>query len=143
MNKTKFWTSLILAILAIGAAWFTYPRHPHGIERLTRIASGHPYDWGDYAWVTSDTVLLWESSASREMLLTIPPKRSDISWPDYLKRHREIYPKGNVSEAEVRHAYNAGMILPEKASPRMVRAQMTGDVYKSPHWDEPNVLAHR
>lgn len=74
----------------------------------------------------------------RELLLTLPIKQTQgLPFEDYLKSYRERFPDSNETDESVRDFYNKGVYIP--AIGRLTSKQ---EGYRSPHFDERNILAH-
>jgi len=74
----------------------------------------------------------------REVLVTIPSNPS-MPFAEYLAAYRERFPNTRADEAMIRNYWQAGHGLP---APGVVSGKSDPAVYRSSHWDEPNVLAH-
>lgn len=74
----------------------------------------------------------------RELLLKLPVYR-DLSFEEFKADHKKRFPESDISENELRDAYDSGAIIPQEG--RLVTA-IPKNVYKSSHWAESNVLAH-
>jgi hypothetical protein len=76
-----------------------------------------------------------------ELVLKLPlPNRPGFE--EYLRSYREQFPNANTTDAEVRGFHNQGVPLPARGAQGFQRVETKGDVFRSSHWDEPNVLAH-
>lgn len=78
----------------------------------------------------------------RELLLRLPlPDRPGFD--EYLSNYRQRYPTATTTDAEVRGFHNQGIPLPEAgAATQFARVKSTSDVFRSSHFDQPNILAH-
>jgi hypothetical protein len=74
----------------------------------------------------------------RELLLTLPTRRRD-SFEQFLKDYRKRFPKSDSSDEEVKSYYDKGITVPEQGK---LSSKTSEDVYKSSHFDEPNIVAH-
>ncbi|MDQ7835462.1 MAG: hypothetical protein RDU24_08780 [Humidesulfovibrio sp.] len=75
----------------------------------------------------------------REVLLTLPSQRTDMTFAQFLTDYRARFPQAKATDAEVRGFYDRGVMVPKEGK---ITAAASPDVYRSPHWEEPNVLAH-
>ncbi|MBA3239648.1 MAG: hypothetical protein H0T60_00285, partial [Acidobacteria bacterium] len=75
----------------------------------------------------------------REMLLTLPDVKRSKSFENYLSVYRNRFPKAETTDVEVRSFYDRGVEVPGDGR---LSGSVDPDVYRSSHWDEPNVLAH-
>jgi hypothetical protein len=73
----------------------------------------------------------------REVLLTMPVNRR-MPFEEFLSAYRKRFPSAKVTDEEIRGFYNDGVEIP---TPNR-RISSKTDAFSSPHWDEPNVLAH-
>lgn len=72
----------------------------------------------------------------REVLMTLPVQQRD-TFEDYLVDYRERFPHSKADETEIREFYDGGHKVPRAGS-----YMSEGEVFRSPHFDQTNVLAH-
>lgn len=75
----------------------------------------------------------------RELLLTLPRRSTSQSFPEYLRAYRKRFPEADTTDADVLEFYDRGVRVP--AAGRL-DARPAEDVFKSSHFDQPNILAH-
>lgn len=73
----------------------------------------------------------------RELLLTSPKKEEGFA--EYLAAYRERFPEAKTVDAEVREFFDRGIRVPKTGR---LDASPEKTVFRSSHFDEPNILAH-
>lgn len=75
----------------------------------------------------------------KELLLTLPTQRTDLTFAQYVKKYYERFPDSDTPTNELKSHYENGVTVPEKGQ---LTSKTAPSVFRSSHWDEPNVLAH-
>lgn len=75
----------------------------------------------------------------RELLLTLPSKPHLSTFDEYLAAYRKRFPDNGVEDWEVKRYYESGALIPGEGK---LTAKTDSGIFKSSHFDEPNVLAH-
>ena len=76
----------------------------------------------------------------KEILIKAPnPLAPTISVEDYIKKYREIFPDSRADDRMITNYWKDGNALPKAKG---LSASTEGVVFKSSHWEDPNVLSH-
>ena len=81
--------------------------------------------------------VMWPAGAYKELLI-LAPVENELSFDDYLREYRQMFPKAAIADAEVRKFWEEGHNLPKPGE----LTSKNLNVYRGGHWDHANVLAH-